>query len=616
VPEEVLKVINTHRATLELAQLSALSMATDFAEGIDQTNSEKPFDKATAIKDVAALRDGLGENQELAERWTSLQETVAKLAEDPTVLESLNHRSLVEAGLKLLADDAACPLCDLVWETPEGLRAHLDEKIERSKEAASLQQAIRDRAALLSETLRGARAVAQPVVALAENWGQPDARASLAGWSDALLKLQTQLTMEQGPLSLIETLEAGVLKPDELLPKQLDALNKTLEEKPDTSAREKAKAFLITGADRWASLRIARSQRERAKRAHAIANAVYTAYTTAADQALTALYDDVQGRFSEFYRQINSEDESGFKAELDPSAGSLDLAVDFYGLGMFPPGAYHSEGHQDGMGVCLYLALVEKLLGDSFQFAILDDVVMSVDSNHRRHFCDLLRTEFADVQFVITTHDPIWAKQMVSSHLIGKRDQMRFQGWTVDSGPAFEQGSDFWDKIEADLQKDDVNGAAHKLRRGLEAELPDLAEDLRARVSYRGDAKYELGELLSAVSGRFSEWLGRAAKSANSWNSQEQKTKIAAIKDAKSKVMLAQQEESWTINALVHYNEWAALSKQDFRPVVDAWRDLLDLFRCDNPQCESWIGVSGSAGLEDSLRCSCGSFNLNLVEKK
>ena len=79
-----------------------------------------------------------------------------------------------------------------------------------------------------------------------------------------------------------------------------------------------------------------------------------------ADAALTALYKSVEDDFSTYYRRINSDDESSFKAGLSADAGKLDLAVDFYGLGMFPPMAYHSEGHQDGMGVCLYLALIDQ----------------------------------------------------------------------------------------------------------------------------------------------------------------------------------------------------------------------------------------------------------------
>ena len=68
-----------------------------------------------------------------------------------------------------------------------------------------------------------------------------------------------------------------------------------------------------------------------------------------------------------------------FTAKLTPSEGKLGLDVNFYERGLFPPAAYHSEGHQDGMGVCLYLALMKRLFGDRFSLSLLDDVVMSVE---------------------------------------------------------------------------------------------------------------------------------------------------------------------------------------------------------------------------------------------
>ena len=46
------------------------------------------------------------------------------------------------------------------------------------------------------------------------------------------------------------------------------------------------------------------------------------------------------------------------------------------------------------MGVCLYLALMKRLFGNRFTFALLDDVVMSVDAGHRYQFCKLLKTIF------------------------------------------------------------------------------------------------------------------------------------------------------------------------------------------------------------------------------
>ena len=70
------------------------------------------------------------------------------------------------------------------------------------------------------------------------------------------------------------------------------------------------------------------------------------------------------------------------------------------------------------MGVCLYLALMKRLFGKRFTFALLDDVVMSVDAGHRYQFCKLLKTHFPNTQFVITTHDRLWAEQMKSAGLV------------------------------------------------------------------------------------------------------------------------------------------------------------------------------------------------------
>jgi hypothetical protein len=68
------------------------------------------------------------------------------------------------------------------------------------------------------------------------------------------------------------------------------------------------------------------------------------------------------------------------------------------------------------------------------------------------------------------------------------------------------------------------------------------------------------------------------------------------------------------INKAIHYNEWAELSRNDFKPVVTAFNQLLQQFRCDKPKCDSWLSVTPRNDPVD-LRCACGSLRLNLKEK-
>ena len=137
------------------------------------------------------------------------------------------------------------------------------------------------------------------------------------------------------------------------------------------------------------------------------------------------------------------------------------------------------------MGVCLYLALMKRLFGDRFTIALLDDVVMSVDSDHRYQFCRLLKTHFPDTQFVITTHDRLWAEQMRSAGLVKSKTSLAFHSWTVDTGPLVESNEDIWQEIAAALAKGKVEVAAAALRHHLEYASRHLANDLGASAVFR-----------------------------------------------------------------------------------------------------------------------------------
>ena len=63
----------------------------------------------------------------------------------------------------------------------------------------------------------------------------------------------------------------------------------------------------------------------------------------------------------ELYRELHGIDEAEFEASLVSSGAGIEFQVGFHGRGKHPPHALHSEGHQDSMGICLYLALAERL---------------------------------------------------------------------------------------------------------------------------------------------------------------------------------------------------------------------------------------------------------------
>lgn len=208
----------------------------------------------------------------------------------------------------------------------------------------------------------------------------------------------------------------------------------------------------------------------------------------------------------------------------------------------------------------------------------------------------------------------MWARQMKASGLIAPRNMAKFYGWSVDGGPMVDSG-DTWDAIENNLTKGDLAGAAHKLRRLLEASCADIAERIGGSVVYSAGGSYDLSEFLDSVKGRLGKLLTLAAASAVSWKNTSQEQVVAELKKRRASVISEHDSESWLVNKLVHNNDWATGTEADFRPVLESAKKFLDLFRCENPECSSWIKVDGRAGREESLRCACGGYNLNLVKK-
>ena len=189
-----------------------------------------------------------------------------------------------------------------------------------------------------------------------------------------------------------------------------------------------------------------------------------------------------------------------------------------------------------------------------------------------------------------------------------------FGGWNVDSGPRIWDDADVWQEIESELDKDHVPTAALYLRRYLEHVAFSLADGLRARLEFRGDGQYDLGDLLYPTISHWRDRLKDGLKVAQRWKQADTAARITILAD-KTKHAVAQSNiEQWAINKEVHYNEWVNLQAAEFRSVVRAFQELLDTVRCS--KCNSFVYVSPRNGTPESVRCTCGDLAINLVEKQ
>lgn len=614
--DELLKVVNQKREFLGLESLTDLGANTSLKTGLGGSGSvvsRLAIPKKQAMADVTLLLTRLtaSESADLVNARATTEKALSTLLESPSLLRSLKSEAFVRSGLELLDEDG-CPFCDLEWSVDE-LRQHVEAKLGEAKAASDLKQQLVKFAQPLVSELLDLVTVANTVLGYGKRLPEALAMEAVAQWADSVRKKLDALkhfTDVEEVMSIVQHVlcdrAAGVMQETNELQKRLGAL-------PDVSQEDEAKEFLTLAQERLDVYREAKRQHDRSKKQFDLAGKVIAAFSESANGVLTGIYNDVQQDFSRFYQFINRDDEATFSGKLTPSFGKLGFDVDFYGRGYFPPGAYHSEGHQDSMGICLYLALMRHMLGKQFTFAVLDDVLMSVDSRHRREVCSLLKSQFPETQFIITTHDEIWLNHMKTEQLITSKSSVQFRKWTVDDGPHVWEGGEIWQEIEDDLDHNDVSAAAQTLRRYLEYISAQLSGKLRASIEYRADAQHDLGELLPAVLGTWSSLLSRAQQVAESWGKKEEMSRLSQRQKELGQKVDKTNVERWSINKSIHFNEWATLQKQDFTPVVNAFRELLDVFRC--PTCQSFIYVIPMRGDIEGLRCDCGSISINLKKR-
>jgi hypothetical protein len=70
-------------------------------------------------------------------------------------------------------------------------------------------------------------------------------------------------------------------------------------------------------------------------------------------------------------------------------------------------------------------------------------------------------------------------------------------------GPTEWDDRDIWQGIDDALKRNDVRSAATLLRSYLEYTSAQVCHKLRAPVEFRGDARFELGDLLPSAISRF-----------------------------------------------------------------------------------------------------------------
>ncbi len=163
---------------------------------------------------------------------------------------------------------------------------------------------------------------------------------------------------------------------------------------------------------------------------------------------------------------------------------AIDVQLRFHGVMQESPRLTLSEGYRNSLGLCIFLAMAKRVTSTDRPL-FLDDVVVSLDRNHRGMLVELLEKEFSGRQVLLFTHEREWYSEL--------RQQLKESDWKFTAlmpydKPAVgirvsEAGAATFDDARAllDVRPDSAGNTARKI---MDIELAVRAPRLKLRLPY------------------------------------------------------------------------------------------------------------------------------------
>jgi DNA repair exonuclease SbcCD ATPase subunit len=617
--EGILETVNELRERLNGGRIEELD--DEFDSDIESPSRRvvaSPLLRTDGRQRIDELQEWFeGGAEEFLEAADSFRESCREIEADEDVLKDLEQQQLIELGKEAINPEAErCPLCWKDWN-PEELEEFLINRINQAEELQAKLASLEKEQDAVQQLLTDIRVTAE---SLYETLSDVDGFESdpLAEFIETIEEWESEY--DNGVLSLPHHADLADDKRENLVqPEQVEAMLADLEEHiaegPVLDELEEAWQTLQAAEDRYDEMISLSRQAAESRRVASDMETVHDQFISARDSVLNSIYDEIEDQFETYYSAIHG-DESDFDVGLDPTETGLDMQVDFYDRGHHPPHALHSEGHQDCMGICLYFALFDWLQDhEDLSVMMLDDVVMSIDAEHRRPLARLLASEIAseDCQMFITTHDDLWHRHLRSSGVVNSKNAVQLSGWDIAEGPQTLGRPEMeWETIEAELADGNVSITAHQTRRMAEWFLREACDRLDAKVPFKANSRWTLGDFQQGVISRYKSLVKEAKAAEQSWG--RDIDQFEDLDDEMTDIADRIGTYGAALNPNIHWNEsdrdFANCTPAELEPAVKVYQDLFDALWCED--CNSCMSVVQEGNSDVSVRCNCAAINWNL----
>jgi len=519
----------------------------------------------------------------------SVQAANAKLAGavEPMIQEKLTALQSASAFANKLGEqeDVKCPACGRLISS-EAFREHVSEEKKRLRDILEIFNSRTAAVGVLSDSVK----------LLKSAYGKPDVKS----WRDALANGDHDENLKCLDAANAEGLRTSCTNDDltsfqqKLLPLVAVAVAASKDAPPDVQQLSTDKNVAETARD----VIKARSQKDVLQRAVTLIS-----FLNALEQGIR---DEIKLRCQSVINEI-SEDIKAMWEVLHPNKAirdiqlyvpkdadkAIDIGLTFHDIKQDSPRLTLSEGNRNSLGLCIFLAMAKRE-ADKDNPLLLDDVVVSLNRNHRGMIAELLQKQFAKRQIIIFTHDREWYTEL--------RQQLDPAAWifkvlmpyeTPNLGIRWSAKTSTFDDARAQL-KERPDAAGNDVRKIMDIELALFADRLQIRMPYlrgeRNDRRMAHDFLERFIADGKTCFEKKDAKDYEIHNEA-----IESFKRADQLIL------SWANRASHSFD----LVRPEATKLIDACEQALGFFKC--PACGKGIAFA-DAEAKEWTQCQCGSI--------
>lgn len=521
-----------------------------------------------------------------------------KIADDVKSIMQTFLAELLKSGetviTKKFHKEDSCPLC-LQQINLEELKADIQRRLseieESSKKKVAFDIAKKSVADIITERLKRLEFTAYN--ALLNEQINENIKNAISSLSKKLTEYQKSANEKVTSGNKLPANNLLILTEDDF--KVQEQINTRFEAIQNAIKNDKStELYANISAAKDAFLKIKRFEKDRSKLEYQknSLELIFNEFVKRQKEGLESFINTFSSYINDYYEYMNP-DEQFHEIRIvtigeDDELNGITIEYKYNDTWVSPPQKYFSESHLNCFGISFFLASVIAFNKEN-KFIVLDDVISSFDSTHRKRFADLLFEKFPDYQFILLTHESEWFSYVQQ---LAKRN-----GWTIGEikwtelkgAHLEEKPSDLKEYIERELANSSVETLGNPIRKYLEAKLKDICLNLDVKVSFRlndVNEKRMPDELLNELKSKINKNGGP-----------DLKTKIPVIDRMSNSSLLG--------NLLSHDNPFNP-KLGDLKAFWADIKELESIFYCQESSCKRpKVSIKNYDNVAKKIRCGC-----------